>query len=111
MALYQRLLGIDAVNPKIPIHQFQSIVGAQQRGQMTLAQARAGITQISGAPLTAGEETELNALIASVPTGGTTANQAARALRLLAIDQTLLLADSRVPPMDTEAGLKTALGV
>jgi hypothetical protein len=78
---------------------------------MTLQQARDGITAISGTPLTPSEETELTALINTVPTGTTAAIKADRALRLTEIDQILLLADSKVAPMNTEAGVKTALGV
>ena len=111
MALYLRLLGIDPDNPKIPIHAFQSIVALWAKGNMTLAQARAGITQVSGAALTTAEETETQTLVNSVPTGSTTANQAARALRLLHIDEVLLCADQKIPPFDTEAGIKAALGV
>jgi hypothetical protein len=112
MALYVRLLGTDPVNNrKIPIHQFQAIVACRQRNQMTLQQARDAVTALSGSALTAGEETELTALIATVPGGSTTANQAARALRLHEIDQIMLLADSLIPPFNTEAGLKAGLGV
>ena len=111
MGLYLRLLGTDPANPKIPIHAFQAIVGLWAKGNMTLAQARAGITLVSGAALTPAEEAEVQTLVNTVPTGGTTANQAARALRLVQIDQCLLCADALVPPLDTEAGLKAALGV
>lgn len=111
MGLYERILEIDPVNPKIPIHAFQAIVAQWAKGGMTLAQARDGITIISGAPLTAAEEAEVQTLVNSVPTGGTTANQAARSLRMAEIDQVLLLADSKVPPFDTVAGIKARLGV
>lgn len=111
MALYRRLLGEDPDNPKIPIHAFQAIVAMWARGKMTAAQARAGIAQVSGAPLTSSEEAEVQTLVNTVPTGTTTAQQAARALRLIEIDEVLLIVDSHVPPFDTEAGIKTALGV
>jgi hypothetical protein len=111
MGLYERLLGIDAANPKIPIHAFQGIVSQWAKGGMTVAQARAGIERVSGAPLTAAEETEAQTLVSSVPTGGTTAQQAARALRMLEIDQVLLCADAGVAPFDTAAGIKARLGV
>lgn len=111
MGLYERLLGIDLVNPKIPIHAFQAIAAQWAKGGMTIAQARAGITLISGAALTAAEEVEAQTLVNSVPTGTTTANQAARALRMAEIDQVLLLADAGVPPFDTAAGIKARLGV
>lgn len=108
MALYQRLLGVE---PKIPLHQFQAIVAQWAKGGMTLAQARAGITFLTGVALTPAEEAEVQTLVNTVPTGATTANQAARALRMAEIDQVLLLADAKVPPFDTEAGIKARLGV
>lgn len=111
MGLYERLLGIDEANPKIPIHSFQAITAQWAKGGMTVAQARAGIDLVSGAVLTAAEEAEVQTLVNSVPTGSTTANQAARALRMAEIDQVLLLADAKVPPFDTVAGIKARLGV
>lgn len=111
MGLYLRLLGIDSVNPKIPIHAFQAVAALWAKGSMTGAQAQAGIEKTSGAPLTSAEIAEVQALVNSVPVGTTTAMQVARALRLLHIDQCLLAADMLIAPMDTEAGLKAALGV
>ena len=82
------------------------------KGNITAVQGRAGIAQVSGGvALTAAEEAEVLTLVNTVPTGSTTANQAARALRLLHIDEVLLCADARIPPLDTEAGVKAALGV
>jgi hypothetical protein len=111
MALYLRLLGTDPVNPKIPIHQFQALAAEWARGRITGAQANAGITQVSGAPLTAAEQTEAQALVNTVPVGTTTAIQAARAQRMLEIDQVFLLVDSRIAPYDNEAAIKARLGV
>lgn len=111
MALYLRLLGKDPDNPKIPIHAFQSLVALWAKGNITAAQARAGIVQTSGVALTPAEEAEVQTLVNSVPVGSTTAIQASRALRLIHIDQCLLCADQQIPPLDTEAGLKAALGV
>lgn len=111
MGLYERLLGVDPDRPKIPIHSFQAITAQWAKGGMTVAQARAGITLVSGMPLTAAEEAEVQTLVNSVPTGGTTAQQAARALRMAEIDQVLLLADAAVPPFDTVAGIRARLGI
>lgn len=111
MALYDRLLGIDATNPKIPVHAFQALTAEWARGNMTGAQAQAGIAQVSGAALTAGEITEAQTLVNTVPLGSTTAIQAARALRLLEIDEVLLIVDSKIPPYTTSAAIKTRLGV
>ncbi len=111
MGLYERILGIDATNPKVPIHQLQAAMAEWARGNITGAQANAIIAAASGAPLTPAEVTEATTLVGTVPTGGTTANQAARALRLLEIDQVLLIADLKAPPYDTAQAIKTRLGV
>ena len=111
MALYDRILGIDAANPKIPVHAFQALAALWAKGKITGAQAQAGIEKVSGAPLTAAEITEINALVASVPSGNTTAQQAARSLRMSEIDQILLLADSQIAPYDTANGIRTGLGL
>lgn len=111
MALYDRLLGIDAANPKIPVHQFEAIAHEWATAGITAQQARDAIAACSGAPLTAAEETEATALINSVPVGSTTANQAARALALHRIACVLQMADSRLAPYTTSAAIKTRLGV
>jgi hypothetical protein len=111
MGLYERILGVDATNPKIPVHAFQALAAQWAKGKITSQQAQAGVTKISGAPLTAGEVTEVNALVASVPTGTSSAQQAARALRMAEIDQILLLADAQIAPYDTPAGIRAGLGL
>lgn len=113
MGLYLRLMNADPVGTRIPVHQFQALVALWAKGKITAQQAQAGMTIISGEPLTPAEVTEVQALVATVPTGATTANQAARALRLIEIDQILLAVshDPKIPPLDTEAGVKAALGV
>lgn len=111
MALYDRLLGIDAANPKIPVHQFEAVCHEWATGGITAQQARDAIAAVSGTPLTAAEETEVQALVGSVPTGSTTANQAARALRLHLIACVLQMADAQLAPYTTAAAIKTRLGV
>jgi len=116
MALYLRLLGTDPDNPKIPIHQFQAVAAEWARGRITGAQANTiiGIASRSvdePAPLTAPEVVEAQTLVSSVPVGTTSAIKADRALRLLEIEQILNLADILAPGYDTEAALKTKLGV
>jgi hypothetical protein len=111
MGLYERLLGIDPVGTKIPIHTFQAMVSQWAKGGLTLAQARQAVVIVSGVALTSAEEAEVQTLVNSVPTGNTTANQAARALRMMEIDQVLLLADNHIPPYDTPAGIRARLGV
>jgi hypothetical protein len=115
MALYDRLLGVDdagqPVTGQIPIHQFQACAAEWAKGRITGAQAQSIITAVSGSALTSAEQTEAQTLIDTVPTGGTTANQAARALRMLEIDQVLLLADAGVPGYSTPTEVKAKLGV
>lgn len=78
---------------------------------MTGAQCQAAIVTCTGVALDAQGQTEIAALVATVPVGTTTAIQAARALRLLEIDQVLLIAENRYPPLNTVAAVKTRLGV
>lgn len=114
-SLYERLTGIHATRSKIPIHAFQSIVAEWARGNITGAQANVMITDCSGLALDATEQLEAQDLVATVPTGSTTANQAARALKLIEIDQILLMAEFTVPdgvaPYNTTAAIRTRLGV
>lgn len=109
MALIERLMGLE--EPKIPIHQFQSLCAEWARGNITGAQAQAAITALTGTPLDGAAQTEAAALVATVPTGVTTDNKADRALRLQIIDQVLLIADSRIPPYDTAAAVRARLGI
>jgi hypothetical protein len=115
MALYDRLLGRDdlgnPVSGKVPIHYFQAAVALWAKGKITGAQAQAIAEATSGLPFDSGEVTELQALVATVPTGSTTALKADRALRLQEIDQILLLVEVGMPPLDTPAKIKIALGV
>lgn len=111
MALYDRLLGIDSANPKIPCHQFTALCYLWATGVITAQQAQDAVTACSGAPLTAAEITEAQTLVNSVPAGTTTAIQAARALRLHLIDSVFMVADARLAPLNTSAAVKTALGV
>ena len=110
MALYPRLLGTDS-RPKIPIHQFQATVCEWGRGKLNGTQANAIVTAVSGTGLDSGETTDATALVATIPTGSTTANQAARANRLLEINHVFLLAEARAPGYSTEAELRAKLGL
>lgn len=109
MALIERLMALEL--PRLPAHQFQSIAAEWARGNLTGTQAQTAITAISGQPLTAEEVTEAQALVATVPSGTTAANKADRALRLLEIDQVLLMASALVPPYDNPATVRTRLGI
>lgn len=111
MALYPRLLGIEGPLPKIPVHAFQATVCEWGRGKLNASQANAVIAASSGVGLDAGEIADATALVNTIPAGGTTANQAARANRLLEINHVLLLADGRLPGYSTEAELRAKLGL
>lgn len=116
MALYPRLMGIE--EPRIPVHAFQAVAAEWARGNITGAQANAAIAKASerfpgdpDAPLDAGEVTEAQTLVNTVPTGSTADAKASRALRLLEIDQIMLMVSAQLAPYDTEAAIKTRLGV
>lgn len=111
MALYDRLLGIDAISPKIPAHQFEAIAYLWATGVITGQQAQDAVTACSGAPLTAGEITEATTLVGTVVAGNTAAQVAARAERLHKIACVLQMADAHLAPLNTSAAIKTALGV
>lgn len=111
MALYPRLLGTDPARPKIPVHAFQACICEWGRGKLNGTTANAVIAAVSGVGLDAGETTDATALVGTIPTGGTTANQAARANRLSEIDHVFLLADAKAPGYQTEAELRGKLGL
>lgn len=116
MALYPRIIGIES--PKIQLHMFQSVLAEWARGKITGAQAQQIVEQQSGAPLTPQDVTDCQALVAtvtSIPITGSAVviadGRARRALRISEIDQVLLLADCRAIGYDTEAALRSKLGV
>lgn len=113
MALYERLLGrVDNPQPdtrvefKIGLHGFNGVIAEFSRGRLTGAQAQAAITLLSGAPLDAGEVTEIQALLATI-TGTATAKLA----RAKEIDDVLILGEHGVVQYDSPTKVKTRLGV
>lgn len=109
MALIERLMGIES--PKIPVHQFQSILAEWARGNMTGQQALDAVIFLSGSGLNAGEIAEAQTLVNSVPTGTTSLLKAERALRIQEIDQVFLLVDIQCPPYNNPATVRTRLGI
>jgi hypothetical protein len=109
MGLYERLLGIEL--PKIPIHQFQSIVAEYARGRITGTQANDLIEEMTGVRLDAGAAIEIQTLVDTFPVGTTALITANRAIRTHEVDQVLLLADKKLAGYNTAALLKTRLGV
>ena len=106
MGLYERLMGLDDLAPRVPVHQFTATLAEFGRGAITGAQARAAISAASGAPLTPEEETEATTLLGTV-----TGTLAAKLARAKEIDDVLILAHQRTPPYNTPALVKTRLGV
>lgn len=111
--LVERLMGVNTDGRrKVPIHQFQAAAAEWARGRMTAAQA------IAMFELTAAEQTEAQALVATVTSiaiAGTAVQQAdaraRQALRMQEIDHVLLLAEAQVAPYDTPAKVRTRLGL
>lgn len=103
MALYDRLGRPEFF--KIPVHQFSALMHEFARGQITGAQAQDAITQLSGAPLDAGEIVEAQTLLATI-----TGSAAAKLTRAKEIDDVLMLAEAG-SIYGTSASVKTRLGV
>jgi len=106
MGLYERLMGLDADNPRVPVHAFSSTLAEFGRTRFTAVQARAAISFSSGAPLTPAEETEATTLLVTI-----TGTAVAKLARCKEIDDVLILASQRTPPYTTPALVKTRLGV
>lgn len=115
--LYERILEVHPNKPKIAVHALQALVAEQRRGTLTVAQAQnilnveyGGALGTGGSGDEAGVQ-EVTDLLATVPTGSTTANQLSRIARLQEISDVFLLADLVIPPYDTPEALRTRLGV
>lgn len=117
MSLYQKLLGIEPEPGQpgellnIPSEQFISSMNEWARGFMALADVHAACVVVKSTepgrtyPLTAGELTQLNELIATLGD-----NEVQRLRELVKIRDALLLGEFGVR-YTTEAALKTRLGV
>lgn len=111
--LIERLMGVNTDGRrKLPVHQFQAIAAEWGRASMTGAQATAALE------LNANEQAEAQLLVntvTSIPiTGSATAiadGRARRALRMQEIDQVLLIAEAKIPPLNTAAAVRTRLGL
>lgn len=109
--LYERLGGVHATLPKIPVHAFQAAAAEWARGNITGVQANAIVTATSGQALGATGQQEAQDLVDTVIPGATALLKAERALRIQEIDQVLLLVDARVAPYNDPAAVRTRLGV
>lgn len=108
MGLYERLAGVGNdpdTEPKIPVHLFTATLAEFARGRITGAQAQAIINAATGAPLSAAEVTEAQALLATI-TGSATAKLA----RATEIDHVLMLSEHRATGYDPPA-VRARLGV
>jgi hypothetical protein len=111
--LIERLMGLHTDGRrKLPIHQFQAAAAEWGRGEMTGVQARDMFE------LNVAEQAEAQAIVATVTsivvTGSAAAQadaRARRALRMQEIDHVLLLAEAKVPPLNTPAAVRTRLGI
>lgn len=110
MPLYERIMGLEP--GQMPGYMVQDILAEWATGNATLQQARNLFRKAGGdrAP-TPTEESELQDLIATVPTGSTAQAKAERALRMLEIARVLRLAEEGLPPLDTPAAVRARLGV
>jgi len=105
MSLYGRLMGAEDF--KIPVHQFSAILAEFARGQLTGTQAQAAVNSVSGAPLTPGEVTEAQTLLATVTSQLTLLLKLGRAKE---IDDVLMLAEVLAPPYGTPQAVQARLG-
>lgn len=103
MSLYTRLMGIDM--PKIPVHGFMSVMQEYMLGNMTGAQASAAFN-LNGA-----EQAEALALRNVIQAESNANANLARRLKALELENVLICGEMRVAPYDTEAAVKTRLGV
>jgi len=94
MSLYTRLMGIDT--PKISVHAFYSLMAERKRGKVTNQDV------IDAFGLSAGEQTELSTLWTRINND---------LLLAAELDDVLICAEHRIAPYDTEAEVKTRLGV
>jgi hypothetical protein len=112
VALYERLRGYDDAGEnvsRIVVGGFCALLNEVARGARTGAQARAAVVDshmARGIPLTASEESEVTALLATI-TGSATAKLA----RAQLIADVLFLAELRTVGYRTDSEIKTRLGV
>ena len=104
----ERFMGWQEIDRKIPVHAGQAILAEFARGNLTGAEAQAAVVAVSGAPLTAAEVTEAQALIASI---NAASGAAAKLARVSEIDHVLLLAEARAPGYGTPALVRARLGL
>ncbi len=98
MSLYTRLTGIDRAEnePKLAIHSLFALLSERKRGRLTNQQV------LDSLGLSALEKTELIMLVGKIIDSTLDAGE---------VEDVLLLAEQGVPPYDTEAAVKSRLGV
>jgi hypothetical protein len=115
--LYERILEVHPTKDKISTDALQACMRNIRRGIMTVDQADTLFeVHYGGALGTAqtGDEAgrrEANDLLATIPTGSTTAQRFDRIEALANIEAVLVVADLKQAPFDTPAAIRTALGV
>jgi hypothetical protein len=94
MSLYTRLMGLS--DPKISLHAWRSLLAERKRGKVTNQDV------IDAFQLSAGEQTELTTLWGRINNDLITVDE---------VDDTLICAEHGLAVYDTEAKVKTRLGV
>jgi hypothetical protein len=104
MALVERLMGLET--PKIPVHKFFAAQSELDAGVITVAQIKNFLNMDASAA------SEYDALIATAPTGTTTAQQFSRSRYIQKVHSVFLLAeDQSIPGYSTPAEVRAKLGI
>lgn len=103
MALVERLMNIET--PRIPVHDFFAAQSELARGALTVAGIKTFLQ------MDAACAAEYDLLVASAPTGSTTANQLARGFYIDKIHAVFMLAERRYPGYSTPAEVRAKLGI
>lgn len=113
-SLYERLMGVHATRPKIPIDGFQAVLGEFARGKLNQSQALTNMGALSGDaqgnPVTLDtlEQQEAGDLVTKINNASGVANKVAVTTE---IRDVLMLGELGCPSYDTTAKLRTSLGV
>jgi hypothetical protein len=104
MALVERLMGLQS--PKIKVHKFFAAQSELDIGALTVAGIKSFLE------MDAATAAEYDSLIATAPTGGTTANQLSRARYVQRMHAVFILAEgSDIPGYSTPAEVRAKLGI
>lgn len=102
--LVERLMGEPGYT-KIPVHDFFAAQSEVIRGGLTVAQVKTFLN------MTASEQAEYDALVATAPTGTSATALANKALFIEKIHAIFILAEKRYPQYSTPAEVRSKLGI